>query len=31
MTHNLLGGGALVLVGVYLAERMPRRKSADGE
>ena len=26
MTHNLLGGGALVLVGVYLAERMPRRK-----
>ncbi|MBI3484855.1 MAG: DMT family transporter [Acidobacteria bacterium] len=25
MTHNLLGGGALVLVGVYLAERMPRR------
>ncbi len=31
MTHNLLGGGALVLVGVYLAERRPRRKSADGE
>ncbi|MBI1749963.1 MAG: DMT family transporter [Acidobacteria bacterium] len=25
LTHNLLGGGALVLVGVYLAERMPRR------
>ncbi len=31
MTHNLLGGGALVLVGVYLAERMPRRKRADAE
>ena len=30
MTHNLLGGGALVLVGVYLAERMPRRKSVNG-
>lgn len=29
LTHNLLGGGALVLVGVYLAERMPRRKSAN--
>ncbi len=26
LTHNLLGGGALVLVGVYLAERRPRRK-----
>jgi len=31
MTHNLLGGGALVLVGVYLAERRPKRKRADGE
>ena len=26
LTHNLLGGGALVLVGVYLAERMPKRR-----
>jgi drug/metabolite transporter (DMT)-like permease len=31
MTHNLLGGGALVLVGVYLAERRPRRKSLEKE
>ncbi len=31
MTHNLLGGGALVLVGVYLAERMPRRKGLDSD
>ncbi|MCL4523008.1 MAG: DMT family transporter [Acidobacteria bacterium] len=30
MTHNLLGGGALVLLGVYLAERMPRRAKAEG-
>jgi drug/metabolite transporter (DMT)-like permease len=26
LTHNLLAGGALVLLGVYLAERMPRQK-----
>jgi drug/metabolite transporter (DMT)-like permease len=29
LTHNLLGGGALVLVGVYLAERMPRRAARE--
>jgi drug/metabolite transporter (DMT)-like permease len=29
LTHNLLAGGALVLVGVYLAERMPRRKAMN--
>jgi drug/metabolite transporter (DMT)-like permease len=31
MTHNLVAGGALVLVGVYLAERVPRRKSDAGD